>query len=243
MQGWKLYRSTTPRGPPSSSWVPPPQIPVTGQWQVTAIFGSGHGQWWNSSCGITGGSQTCSAIPNPLKMLGWAGAVCKQCLKGKTTATLKSRGSCPWNCKFHYFFHKIFTNGTSACGFACINFISSRLEMGFSLYPFPLDLGLSVSALNTISWLWSVQSVLGAESSAPYMKVKWPVSQKPVFPSRPPWVDQVLWHWSLCVSACKNQKTSILIARGDYPAYILKSVQMPNQLSNPAPCCRHHLNV
>lgn len=73
--------------------------------------------------------------------------------------------SCPQNCKFDYFFHKFLQmgllriflfeslteTGKAACGFACINSLFSKVEMGFSLYPFPLELGLSVLTPNMIS--------------------------------------------------------------------------------------------
>lgn len=84
-------------------------------------------------------------------------------------------------------------------------FLFSRLEMGFfSLYLFLLELSLVVEIPNKISWLWSAQSVLQADSSTLYRKTKyWP---KPVFLLGLPWVDKYCGTWSLCVSACKKPK-------------------------------------
>lgn len=144
-------------------------------------------------------------------------------------ATVKSGGSCTQIPKFDYFFFlnvyifysftftflqmgllKMFLfsslteAGRAGCGFVCTKFLFSRLEMEFSLYPFPLELGLLVSTPNNISWPWSAQSVLRASSSTLYRKTKhW---HKPVFLSWLPQVDRYCGTWSLCVSACKKPK-------------------------------------
>lgn len=102
-----------------------------------------------------------------------------------------------------FLFASLTETGKAGCGFLCTNFLFSRLERGFSLYPFPLELGLSVSIPNT-SRPWSTQSVLQESSSALYMKTKWPDSQKPMFLSRLPRVDRYCGTLSLFVLACKR---------------------------------------
>lgn len=112
--------------------------------------------------------------------------------------------------------------------------------------PFPLKQGLSASIPNIISWPWSAQLVLQTSLSAFYMKTKWPDPQKPTFlfmGDGQTWVDIYCGIWNSLLQHTKNQNTSILIGPRDYPAYILKPVQMPYQLSTLTLCCRHHLDV